>query len=133
MAILFFRREVFNGDEVICRFGQDRAFVRYDILHGFFSFHFFSFRLGFRFRSFSLEVQFRFGNLGVSVAWGAAVSSFTLRGRPGLRLGTAASLAGAGVAASMVGSWGASTVLGCSFAAGASFCFGFGEVSVFIG
>ena len=55
----FFRREVFNGDEVICRFGQDRAFVRYDILHGFFSFHFFSFRLGFRFRSFSLEVQFR--------------------------------------------------------------------------
>ena len=29
----------------------------------FFSFHFFSFRLGFRFRSFSLEVQFRFGNL----------------------------------------------------------------------
>ena len=70
----------------------------------------------------ALASKFNSGSatFGVSVAWGAAVSSFTLRGRPGLRLGAAASLAGAGVAASMVGSWGASTVLGCSFAAGAS-------------
>ncbi len=57
---------------------------------------------------------------GVSVALGAAVSSFTLRGRPGFRLGAVASLAGGGVAVFMAGSWGASTVMGCSFVAGAS-------------
>ena len=57
---------------------------------------------------------------GVSVALGAAVSFLYLTGTSGFRLGAVASLAGGGVAVFMAGSWGASTVMGCSFVAGAS-------------
>ena len=80
--LYLFCGEVFNGDEVICRLGQNRAFVRYDILHGFFSFHFFSFRLGSVFGALASKFNSGSATFGVSVAWGAAVSSFTLRGVP---------------------------------------------------